>query len=217
MRISPILFCVPVLATLIGCTSAGGIKGAKWPWKDGAIPCGETCEKEHALRAFIESSKYCRDVQNYYESGGFYATSSRLVVGTLGALAGSVFAPLAEGTAAKAWAGLSGATNALQSQMDEAFSSAVAVRRRSAIAQIADEGFKRYFKEGNSNTDKVLIAIDTARACSMGSAVADRATLRALTDFSDDNGSNDGGSNDKKNTPHDPPAVTEDKAQSGAN
>lgn len=173
-----------------------GIKGADWPWGQ-ETPCKNTCDEKEAVAAFIAASNYCREVQNYYESGGFYAKSSRLAIGTLGAVAGSVLAPLSNGTATTAWAGVSGATNALQSQMDEAFSSAVAVRRRAAIVQSAEFGARQYFKE-NDDKSRVLTAVNMARSCSMASATADQGTLQALSEESDESDqSDDSGESDE--------------------
>lgn len=179
MRHKKLFLVFLTVVSLSGCSTLKGIKGAQWPWSQ-ANPCASTCTEQEAMQAFVAASGFCRDVQNYYESGGFYAKSSRLAVGTIGALAGSVMAPLATGSATNAWAGLSGATNALQSQMDEAFSSAVAVRRRAAIVEAAEENAARY-RAAVTPSQRVVAAIDMARSCSMGSATADQGTLRALS------------------------------------
>lgn len=59
---------------------------------------------------------YCHSMYLYYQNNGRSSTYTSFDIGLFGTLAGSVFAVTTVGTAAKAWAGLSGAANAAQSQ-----------------------------------------------------------------------------------------------------
>lgn len=91
------------------------------PWAGSGQACGEAkdCSRSDAIAAMTKSLSYCMDLRGYYERGGEVTGSQRLFVGVLGSLAGSVFAVLGGGTASKAWAGLSGATNGIQTQLDQ--------------------------------------------------------------------------------------------------
>lgn len=178
-----------ISATLVfilpGCAeySLVGARGAKWPWPaDKSQICSTSCNGSDALRAFTQASDYCRQVQNYYEAGGQRANGTKLGVGVIGTLAGAVIAPIAKGTAIKAWSGLSGSTNALQANLDETFSSSIAANRRAAVAQAAVQGENRFFTSGLSDDEKVAAAISMARNCSSSSAIADQKSLHALSE-----------------------------------
>jgi len=167
---------------LSGCASLYGASSTTWPWKaESNICAGTTCSEAEALKAYVAASSFCRDVQNYYESGGQRTNSTKVAIGAVGTLAGSVVAPIANGTAAKAWSGLSGATNAVQLSLDEAFAAAVTVKRRAAVSSAAADGASAYAKAADANK-RVLAAVDMARLCAMGSAEADKAAVKALTD-----------------------------------
>ncbi len=180
---------VPRLALVIavglclqGCASVTGISSAKWPWGDGSRPCkiSDACTAGDALDAFAAASDYCRSVQNYYESGGRKSDTTKFAVGAVGSLAGTVVAPIAKGTAAKAWSGLSGATNAVQLSMEETFSTSLAVKRRVAVVDAADKGSTAYMA-ATEPTKKVNLAIEMARKCSMAGAEADQKALQSLS------------------------------------
>ena len=94
------------------------------PWLGSTAACSGSdanreCTFSEAVNAVAKSQAYCMDLREYYERGGEVTGSQRLFVGIFGSLAGSVFAITAGGTAAKAWAGLSGATNGIQTQLDQ--------------------------------------------------------------------------------------------------
>ena len=166
---------------LSGCASLFSAKTAEWPWPNETNPCAaDACSEQEALKMYLQANNYCREVQNYYESGGQRANSNKLAIGAVGSLAGAVAAPLASGDAAKAWAGLSGATNALQTSMEEAFSTSVAAKRRKAVKDAAVAGETAY-SGATTSGDKVKASINMARSCSMSSAEADTATLKALS------------------------------------
>lgn len=92
------------------------------PWLGGPPACSresDKCTQADALQSIATAQAYCMDLREYYERGGQVTGSQRLFVGLLGSLAGSVFSITAGGTASKAWAGLSGATNGIQTQIDQ--------------------------------------------------------------------------------------------------
>lgn len=178
-----VLICIGLIFTLSGCqTNYFGAETAEWPWKkvDTTTMCSATCTPSDATRAFLLAANYCRSVQNYYESGGRMATNSQLAIGAVGVLAGSVMAPITKGTAAAAWSGLSGATNALQIPMQEAYSASISVRRRALIAHNAQEDIQKYSRE-NDSSKKIVLAIAMALNCSTGAATADESALKALS------------------------------------
>ncbi|SDA63497.1 hypothetical protein SAMN03159443_01916 [Pseudomonas sp. NFACC15-1] len=96
-----------------------------WPWdqKSDGVPlsdCRKTsCSDNDMFSAMLATGTYCRQVSNYYESGGNINSNTRLGVKVLGVLAGSVFGITAGGSAAKAWSGLSGATNGIQADLSD--------------------------------------------------------------------------------------------------
>lgn len=167
---------------LTGCASIIGANSPDWPWTGTSACRAAACDAKEAMDAFNAASDYCRRVQNYYEAGGQKANSNKVAIATAGTLAGSVIAPIANGTAAKAWSGLSGATNALQATMDEAFSASVSIKRRAAVVSAAQQGFKNYKSSGTDSNGQVIAAINMASECSMSSARADLHTLRVLSD-----------------------------------
>lgn len=184
------IFCLLItLLMTVGCTTFGQQGAAPWPWKD-RMPCkeGKACEVADAREAYAKASEFCRQVHSYYESQGLYSDSGRLGVGIVGVLAGTVASPLSSGAAAKAWAGLSGATNGLQTQMDGAFSGAISIRRQEGInaarvraAQDFHTAMTATWYATKPNYDiAVMRAVDMAAACSMGASQADRETLKAL-------------------------------------
>lgn len=77
------------------------------------------CSDNDMFAAMLATGTYCRQVSNYYENGGNINSGTRLAVKVLGVLAGSVFGITAGGSAAKAWSGLSGATNGIQADLSD--------------------------------------------------------------------------------------------------
>nr|VFK44007.1 MAG: hypothetical protein BECKTC1821E_GA0114239_103023 [Candidatus Kentron sp. TC] len=152
---------------------------ADWPWEKN-FPCENTCTAKEAIDAFTEANEFCRDVQNFYESGGQRSNNTKLAIGTVGTIAGSVIAPISNDTAAKAWSGLSGAANAFQTAMDEAFSVNIAIRRRKAVADAAAKGSEE-FKKSQNPTERIVIAVDMARDCATSPAKADHAIFSAIS------------------------------------
>lgn len=164
-----------------GCATNHKYGVAPWPWPDDAAVCGDgACELTHALLAFNRANMFCRQMQDYYAAGGIYARSGKMTVSTVGAVAGSVIAPLASGSAASAWSGISGVANGLQSEIDQTFSDAVDVQRRAGIEAAASSGAEAFASAGTDYTEKVIAAMDMARECAMSPGNSDREALRAL-------------------------------------
>jgi hypothetical protein len=95
-----------------------------------------------------------------------------------------VISQLAEGSAAQAWAGVSGVANGMQTQMDQAFSGALDVRRKQHVATAASEGAEAFYKTaptgGTDYGPKVEQAIRMALACAVNGAKADGSAMQLL-------------------------------------
>lgn len=164
-----------------GCATNHKYGVAPWPWPATVALCdGATCQLKHALLAFNQANMFCRQMQDYYAAGGVYAKSGKMTVSTVGAVAGSVIAPLASGSAASAWSGVSGVANGLQSEIDQTFSDAVDVQRRAGIAAAASTGAGAFLDASTDYTAKVFAAMDMARECAMSSGKSDKEALKAL-------------------------------------
>lgn len=181
MNLITLVSLVTIAISATGCASVRGSSSAKWPWSESSRPCAamNSCNAGDAIGAFEAASNYCRSVQNYYESGGRKSDTTQFMIGAVGAIAGTVIAPIAKGSAATAWSGLSGATNAVQLSMEDTFSTSLAVKRRGAVVAAATQGSAAYMDAPDENT-KVLRAIDMARRCSMAGAEADQSALQSL-------------------------------------
>lgn len=187
MRLIKMAALVAVSFMLSGCATNHKYRVAPWPWT-GVSPCTSTtqpgvpvaCDANHALVAYVRANEFCRKMQDYYAAGGLYAESGKLAISTIGAVAGSVIAPIASGTAATAWSGVSGVSNGLQTQMNQAFSEAVEIQRRASIAEAARDGAEAYGSANATALDRVVAAVDMARGCALNVAIADRATMQAL-------------------------------------
>lgn len=166
---------------LAGCATFAPSQSPLWPWPEGIYPCAtHPCTEDEALKAYLKAHMYCRAVHNWYERDGNRTGATQASVGTLGALAGAVASPIAKGSAAKAWAGLSGASNAMQASIKENLSGSIAAKRTKAILSATQEGEQKY-AAGTDATAKVLTMIDSATACAMAPAKADGEALRALS------------------------------------
>jgi hypothetical protein len=173
-----IAIAIACLATS-GCASMTGGHTASWPFSGGV--CKEKCDDDDALLVFNKASKFCRDVQNFYEYGGQRVSSAKLAIGSIGTLAGAVIAPVTNGTTATAFSGLSGAANAFQVSLDEAFSASVAVKRRNAVYTAADEGAKAVLSASGEPNKQIQLSIQMAMNCAISSAKADAEALKALS------------------------------------
>ncbi|MBI6854255.1 hypothetical protein YA0002_15865 [Pseudomonas cichorii] len=166
-----------------GCSWLGINKEPAWPWPEGEVctTAGKpvTCEQQHVLKAYNLALKYCIDYSNMYENGTDTLSGGNFAISAVGTLSGAVIAPLAGGSAKDAWAGLSGATNALQGSLNESFSKAVNTRRRLEINN-AGASTKLQVVKSSTAEEKVLAAVDIAYDCRMAAARADGAALQAL-------------------------------------
>lgn len=114
-----------LVAGLGACSSFKPVGVPSHPWAgfvggQGTLcAVNDKCSQSEAVGAIAKAQVYCMELRETYERGGHVSAGQRLFVGVLGTLSGSVFAATAGGTAAKAWAGLSGATNGIQTQIDQ--------------------------------------------------------------------------------------------------
>ncbi|WP_336333200.1 hypothetical protein [Pseudomonas putida] len=150
-----------------------------WPWKKPrsdidltSCRAGGECSFDDVYSSIIATGTYCREVSNYYENGGNINSNTRLGVKVLGVLAGSVFGITAGGSAAKAWSGLSGATNGIQSDLSD---SALA---RSNRARVVSKVLSEYAKEIKPRLEKPSIGVEDRRAVVISSF---EATLKCAT------------------------------------
>lgn len=188
--------------TFVICVS-GGFLGAcqtfspaPWPWTSSnvAVPVptctADACTESDARAALAVASKYCYDVMNKQGMKGAAIGGSKLAIGTIGAVSGSVIAQFAQGAAAQAWSGVSGVANGMQTQIDQSFANAIDIRRREHIAQAAFEG-AALVHDATTPADKIERSMQMALGCSMNAATADATILKLLS----------GGEDTKKATP----------------
>lgn len=167
----------------------------EWPWdKEDPVPCtgnNETnCYLKDAIDSYVKATTFCRQVLNYYESGGSISNNSKLAVGVIGALSGSVVSVVANGSAAKAWSGLSGATNGIQASMDQAFSAVLNANRMSQVRIAYQSNAKEIIGKSDASSaasyqNIVFSSVKMAADCAMGSANADAKLIQKLSDISE--------------------------------
>jgi hypothetical protein len=195
MKIQAGIICA-LLTTAItsGC---GGIqlKRPDWPWHGNPCkPINSTennkpfkCEEHHAIEAFILANKYCLETKNSYDKGGNAGDIMKTSIGVIGTLAGAVFSPIAKGTAAAAWSGLSGASNGMQLAVEESFSSSLSIARSNYIVAAANAGEKEFLKKGNADpTMRIFNAVSMARNCALASSIADQKATQAVGQVASD-------------------------------
>lgn len=164
-----------------GCTS---IRAGFFPptpvWPFDTHPCeSQTCTEAHGVKAFASASSFCRSVQNFYENSGNRSSVAQLGVGLFGTLAGTVGGQIASGSAAKAWSGLSGASNAFQASLDQTFSAAVSLKRQSAVHDATVKYLHQTLGEP-APVKRVNLSIAMALECSIAAAKADAKSLQAI-------------------------------------
>ena len=168
---------------LISCATT---PAPSWPWisDDGKtiVPvcraADGNCTEADVITNLSLASHFCRKVQNHYESGGFSSNEAKMTIATIGTLSGAVFAPLGKGSATKAWAGLSGSTNALQAALDQSFSATMILRSRAAVLQAYDENYRELNNAATANA-KVERIIVMAASCAMAPANAELNSLKS--------------------------------------
>lgn len=92
-----------------------------YPWKgvENIGLCTPNCTDADAYTSVLAATQYCRGVSNYYDNKSTNAKTANRTIKFVGILAGSIFGVTAGGSAAKAWSALSGATNGLQSDLED--------------------------------------------------------------------------------------------------
>ncbi len=151
-----------------------------WPWTAEKLPCDSVCSNAEAVKSFTAAMTYCIALQDYHANNGGVLNSGRFVMAATGTLAGAVFAPLASGSASTAWSGLSGSTNALQSSLDENFSTVLAVKRRSSVAKAGKDAMESF--PGKADPDaRVYASVAMAFNCAVAAADVESAAIRAIT------------------------------------
>lgn len=159
----------------------------QWPWADSKSadkayqPCSSaTCSEQDARKALAAASHYCVRIMEYNANSRAMLGGSRVALSSIGALSGGVIAQVAGGTASKAWAGISGVTNGMQSKMDEAFAGALYLQRRKAVATAAGLGMEKVMKAERTPEKRVEAAMQMALACAAAAAEADANSLNAI-------------------------------------
>lgn len=166
------------LGTLAGCSAIpdrlAESTAIDWPWSDNQVGSDVNAE-------YLKATAYCVKLQQYYAAGGSSGKAAKFGLAALGTLAGAVFAPIATGSAAIAWSGFSGATNALQISYDQSFDYALVMARRAQIQREMEEGQKIF-----ENNPTVINAINMASRCAMAPAQVDQAFMDTLSKMRDD-------------------------------
>jgi len=167
----PLTFVAAILLT--GCSAVQGPKSVDWPWKDATIFCSK-CDDQEAMLALARANQYCKDLQDYYENGGRGSNAAKFGMGIFGALSGSVFSTLAQGSAAKAWSGVSGAINATQATMEETFNAALSTKRRKAIGEVVEKQTTTF----TTSKEAFMTAMKLAADCTAASSKTDAQMLQ---------------------------------------
>ncbi|MFQ2264030.1 hypothetical protein [Aeromonas dhakensis] len=194
----PCLILATCMGALAGCSSIpdkiAESTAIEWPWPDNK-------PSDNAQAEYLKATAYCVKLQQYYAAGGSSGKAAKFGLAALGTLAGAVFAPIATGTAATAWAGFSGATNALQISYDQSFDYALVTARRAQIQREMEKGQDAYAEKPT-----VLSAINLASRCAMAPAQVDQAFMATLNDLR-----NNGKKPEEKTPEGEKPPVTPDK------
>jgi|GEM_PF-6274783 len=125
---------------------------------------------------------YCQKLQSDYQEDGLFNSRFEIFVASFGALAGSVFAPLASGAAKTAWSGLSGATNGVQTAFDQSFGALQMAKRRASIAKVVDNFASSHDSSAAGASPPSFTPIDASLLmgrCAVAAALADSDTLAA--------------------------------------
>ena len=168
----PSLILATCMGALAGCSAipdrVAESTSIDWPWPDNKV--GSDAHVE-----YLKATAYCVKLQQFYAAGGSSGKAAKFGLAALGTLAGAVFAPIATGTAATAWAGFAGATNALQISYDQSFDYALVMARRAQIQRELEAGQTDF----NTNPS-VINAINLASRCAMAPARVDQAFMETI-------------------------------------
>jgi len=169
-----------LLATLVlaGCKTLSERQGAG-PLSAAPSCLSTSCTHGQAIASWRNTGNFCRNVQNYYESRSYRANVGRFGIATLGSLAGSVFAVTSEGTASKAWSGLSGSANGIQSTLNETIGRAVTLQQQQAVRRAYQTGFKAFMEEKDP-TNRVAIALATEVECANSGAEGEAKAILSI-------------------------------------
>lgn len=161
---------------------------ASWPWDNYPCSLSPKADKEtacasdeaRALAMYIEASKFCRAVHNRYEAGANQAGLAQSAVSVLGTAAGIV-AVSTTGTASKAFAAMSGSTNAMQLAMSNALSATAELKRQAAVGSAASERGKEVIDPTKTAQERFFLAVDMTNQCWLASAKAEQQILQAVS------------------------------------
>lgn len=175
-----LLFVLALCVALPGCKSWFVPTTATWPWEGDYVFCPPTgCTDQSSMSALAQAQFFCRQVNNYYESGEYRANMGQLVISSVGAAAGLIVAPMASGSGQTIATGIAGAANTTKNPISDAFSSSFSVKIRAAVDDAADAGYTDFQRQQN-NALKVASAVNMARACATSSANAEKDIIKAV-------------------------------------
>lgn len=169
------------LASCLLLAACSTVNSYTWPWPENTKPCQKSCTPEESMKAVADAAGFCRNVQNHYEFKDSTLDNTQVLISWTGALAGSVAAPIAKGSAVKAWSGLSGITNGLQDSLNRQYSDTVMLARRKSVYDAASKNIESIISAPDDNA-RVRAAIAMAMACALSSASIDIKLNKALLD-----------------------------------
>lgn len=171
------------LASCLLLAACSTVNSYTWPWPDNTKPCQKSCTPEESMKAVADAAGFCRNVQNHYEFKDSTLDNTQVLISWTGALAGSVAAPIAKGSAVKAWSGLSGITNGLQDSLNRQYSDTVMLARRKSVYDAASKNIESIISAPDDNARvRAAIAMAMAMACALSSASIDIKLNKALLD-----------------------------------
>lgn len=186
---------VAILISLVGVSACST---TPWPWydrtaRDFRAPCPDAaCGPDEAQKALSAASSYCVSLVNEYGASKAMVGGSKVAINTLGAVSGGVIAQLAEGSASKAWAGVSGVASGMQSSMDQAFAGAIYVQRKHQVGRAAMEGIEEFLSiDVKDPSKRVDVAMKMALRCAAAAARSDAEVLNAISSVKGPDGQTD--------------------------
>lgn len=137
-------------------------------------------QKDEANKVWAEQLKTCEASLNKLDHQSLASSKARLAIAVLGALSGSVFAPIAKGSGKDAWSGLSGSTNAIQTALDNNFSASLMLSEALAIATAVVKVNGDFIKESDPSK-QMQIAYGLPMACRLARLTAIDAANKAVS------------------------------------
>lgn len=172
-----LLATISIIFILAACASSPA------PIKLASLTAAE--QMDGVNKVWSEQVKMCVDTMDKLDRKSLNSNKAKLAIAVLGTLSGSVFSQLAKGSGKDAWSGLSGSTNALQSALDENFSSSLMLSEALAIATAVTEVNKKFIQETDSNV-KLQIAYSLPMSCRLARLTAINGANRAVSQSSVD-------------------------------